>query len=277
MIVPFLRALYSDAPSPPTSEQTCRAILEDIEFFDIGPQVYWLLKSQNRLDDVPAGFRERLKRRFDETAARNLFIMHETDRLLRALNAKGIAVIPLKGVRFAETYFGHPGARPTTDIDLLVRESDMPEAVSCVRSMGYAIDGERFPDHFHESFAKPLPGSPLPLSAELHWDLLVRRTSSLRVGDLWDESQADARYEAVYQLSPTHALYAICLHGWQHAMNSLKYPLDVAQVIHSRGSEIDYRALFELARAHRTEKRLASVLSIALALFPHLERSELPA
>jgi len=267
----FIQALFDETVPLPTELEEYVQVLKDIEYFGIGPQIYTLLKQRNRFEKTPPSFQERLKALYKESLPRNLFIKFETERLLNRFEAEGIPVIPLKGTIFAQTYFDDFAARQTTDIDLLIHPRDISRAVACVQSLGFVLQGEPIPEHFHISFAKALPNSSLPLPVELHWSILTDNTSSLNPQDLWRDAVPYASYKYVMMLSELKTFYMISLHGWKHALDSLKYFIDIIQLIHVIGDLLDLNKLFEMTKEHKTTKRMRSTLSIVYYHFPHLQ------
>lgn len=143
-------------------------LLEQIERYSISPQVYSLLRKQGKLADTPLSFQKRLKQMYQRALFTNMFIKGQTDQLLEKFETMGLSVIPLKGVYFAEQYFGHIGARGTTDIDILIRKQDLYKVIDLVIAMGFEIEEEAFPEHFHTSFIKFIPDAPLPVKVEIH-------------------------------------------------------------------------------------------------------------
>jgi len=270
MIWKLFQAIYNDAPLP-TSAEELEIILEDAEFFHIEPQLYQLLADRRLLGHLPEAAQRRLKAQFSETCALNLFIQHENDRLMRQFDNAGIAVIPLKGVRFAIRYFGHLGARATTDIDLLVQPEDLPRAEEIIRRLGFTTEEREIRSHYHRSYSRPLNHSPHPLTVELHWGLLMEGTSRFNTEELWQEAHVLAPYRHVLELSDYHNFYMICLHGWKHGMDSLKYLLDIVQMVEVHEGRIDYERLHRDGITHLTYKRLCSVLSIVKRQFPYLD------
>ena len=47
-----------------------------------------------------------------------------------------------------------------------------------VKNIGYIIEETRIPFHFHSSFSKAIPGSDIPLTVELHWNVIKENTES---------------------------------------------------------------------------------------------------
>lgn len=271
MIWKLLRAIYDTSVLFPSEPELLEQALDDITYFHIAPQVYQLLKQQERIGSLPSAFQDRLKLKYDETVRTNLYIHYENERILRAFEASGIPVIPLKGVRFAMKYFGHLGARGTSDIDLLLQESDMKRAEACVRELGFTCEEQTIRAHFHRSYSKPITGSPHPLAVELHWGLLMKGTSRLNIAPFWQESVPLKPFKQLMELSEYHQFYMICLHGWKHGLNSPKYLLDIVQLLEVSADKISFDRLLQDASIHRTYNRIVSTLSIVYRQFPHLE------
>jgi hypothetical protein len=271
VIISLIQALYDPRIPIPHDWDNYEKVLEDIEFFAISPQIYYLLKQQDQLAQTPSFFQARLKQNYDETLLLNIFIKHQTEQIFRGFEEKAIPAIPLKGVSFAEIYYGHIGARGTSDIDLLIKKADVEKAIECVKALGFTKEQERSPSNFHWGFSKPLPHSPIPLTVELHWDVLNENTSDLRIAEFWNQAMPLQSYRYIKELSDFHTFYMICLHGWRHKMNALKYFIDIIQMVHVLQDQLQYTELFKAAATHRTLKRITRTLSIVYHHFPHLE------
>jgi Uncharacterised nucleotidyltransferase len=92
------------------------------------------------------------------------------ERTRTALGNAGISSIALKGPLLGEALYGDPGRRPSGDIDLLVAQEQLYEAVTVVRDLGYAAPSDYVEDHglplLH--FALVHQRDELP-PVELHW------------------------------------------------------------------------------------------------------------
>ncbi|KRE97064.1 hypothetical protein ASG89_29840 [Paenibacillus sp. Soil766] len=277
MLMPLIKALYDPQAALPGETKLYENALEEIKRFSIGSQLYALIHQQGKWAQFPTFFQERLKQLCDETRCLNFFIKNQQDQILRQFEASRISVIPLKGVRFAEKYFGHFGARATSDIDVLIQKSDLDTAIDCLKSLGFVIEEMRSPSHFHWSFSKRLPSSPIPLTVELHWNVLVEQTSNINMREFWEHATPFASYQYVKELSVYHTFYMICLHGWSHYMDSPKYYMDIMQLIHRHHKAINFDVLFKDAASHQTLKRLHRTLIKVYVHFPHLgDFKELP-
>lgn len=271
MMNQLVSALYINEMELPSDKVYYEELLRNQEIEAIAPQVYQLLKSQGKLDQVPDFFRQYLKEQFFQTMQPNLFVKHETTQLLKEFEEQGMEVIPLKGVGFAESYFGNLGARKTSDIDLLVKDYDLDEAVELVKQLGFTVEEEKIPGHFHCSYSKQLPGSEIPLVVELHWDLLKESTARFNIEEFWQASKPSCQFSVVKELSYLHVFYMIILHGWRHNLDSLKYHLDIIQLIHFLKDDLDFDLLISIAEKHLTKKRVIRTLSSVYQEFPFLD------
>lgn len=277
MFIEFIQSLYDQSrPLPKNSNDYC-SILEDIEYFHLSATVYSLLKQQGRIEQTPIYFQNQLQKEYQTVLYNNLYIKNQLKLILDTFETNGISAIPLKGILFAETYFGHFSARRTTDIDILIRKEDMEKAKVCIQKLEYNLEGDWPSYHFHRTFSKMMPHSPVPLTVELHRDILRENTAGLEIEQFWHHSTPLENYKYIKQLSEFHTFYMICLHGWKHGMDSLKYFIDIVQTIHILNHKINYYKLFKIAKKDQTLKRLTSTLTIVYNQFPHLDQvNELP-
>jgi len=274
MALRLIQALYDSNSKLPVDDY--KQILKEIQLFGVSSQVYYLLKERGKFEETPKYFQVQLQQNYEQALYLNLFIKKQQEQVMKQFDLAGINMIPLKGTVFAEKYFGHIGARGTSDIDLLINPKQFGKAVSCIKGLGFAAE-EQIKDHFHCSYSKDIPGSKIPMTIELHWDVVKEKSSNFDIQEFWDHSTIMEGYSHVRELSDYHTFYTICLHGWRHNLDSPKYFIDILQVIYKLGGAIDYNRLLNEASTHKTLKRMVRTLSIVYEQFPHLNRiCELP-
>ncbi len=277
MIHQLIRVLYDSSLSLPQDEEFYQQAIQKIETFAISSQVHFLLKERGHLVNTPLFFQVRLKEKYNKALYINLFIKNQTDRILDRFENQHLKVIPMKGVYFAEKYFGHIGARGTSDIDLLIIKEDRERAIHCVKSLGFELEEAPIPSHFHLSFSKLIPDSPVPLTVEIHWNILKETTSNLKIEEFWNEAAPLKEYHYVMELSHHHTFYMICLHGWRHNLDSPKYYIDILHLIYVLKHHLKLDLILQDAWAHKTRKRLVRTLSIVYEVYPMLDKiKELP-
>ncbi|MGE7602921.1 nucleotidyltransferase family protein [Peribacillus sp. NPDC097675] len=264
----LLQVLYDSQIELPIDSTYYWKLLNEIEKSNSHAQTYTIMKQGGRLEATPAFFQQELKEKYQTVIFQNILFKNQTNRILREFEERRIEIIPLKGTGFAERHFGHLGARPTSDIDLLIKPTDMNQAIDIVKSLGYKEERKQIPFHFHGSYNKVLPGSPIPLTVELHWDIVKQNTANFSIEELWKETSSLNGSLYIKQLSNFHLFYMICLHGWRHNMDSLKYFIDIIQLI--LNLDIDFKRLLEDANRHKTRKRIVRTLSIVYHQLPIL-------
>ncbi|WP_226667522.1 nucleotidyltransferase family protein [Metabacillus litoralis] len=271
MIRTFIENLYT-SPSNLCSidEEQYKLIEEDISYFNNESQIYTKLLEKEKSEELPAFFTTHLKKSYQTQFIQNMLIKNQTHMILSALEDNKLSVIALKGPLFSEKYYGDFAARPSSDIDLLIKREDLNDVITCINKLGYINEEKNDEDHFHRTFSKPIPGSPVPLLVEIHWNLLRENTSELPINQVWDEAITVSGCEYVKELSSFYTFYFIILHAWRHNLDSMKHFLDIIQIIHRLGNKIDYELLFRIAQNHKTLKRVKRTLSIVYQQFPHL-------
>lgn len=267
MALKLIQALYDSNGKLP--EDNYKQILKEIQKFGVSSQVYYLLKERGMFEETPKYFQVQLQQDYEQVLYLNLYIKKQQEQVMKQFELAGVNVIPLKGTVFAEKYFGHIGARGTTDIDLLINPKHFGKAVACLKVLGFGAE-EKIEDHFHCSYSKDIPSSKIPMTIELHWDVVKEKSSNFDINEFWDHSTLMEGYSHVRELSEHHTFYMICLHGWRHNLDSPKYFVDILQMIHKLDGAIDYDRLLSEASAHKTLKRMVRTLSIVYEQFPHL-------
>jgi hypothetical protein len=221
----------------------------------IAPLIYWQLRREPTL--VPAPVFEQFKQAYLTTLGRNRIFLAELDRVVRLLNAQGIAVVLLKGAVFARTLYEDIGLRPMSDLDILIHKEDIPRAVSLLRQHGY----EEPVLHLSEMFKQDVTHDvhlrqvePPFVNLEVHWLLVggekYRHAACMewfwqRIHPLLDFG------EKTYTFTPTAQLLHICAHlGYHHGLGSvsLLWLNDIACCMQKYMLEINWSEFLEGAK-----------------------------
>jgi hypothetical protein len=261
MTIRFLQSLYHRDSLLPQDTDYYHRILQDIELFKISSQIYYLLKERGWLEDVPTFFQQKLKENYNHAIPHNLYMKHKEEELLKALEEWEIPAIPLKGIQFAHRYFGQFSARFTGDIDIFIPLNQLQEGIECVKAQGYEF--EIVEDHHARLYKNRL-------LVELHWTFDKQYWSDLDPKPFWELSESFKHYRFIRQLSTQNTFYFICLHSARHQMDSLRFLLDIVQMLYTHSEEIDYDALFLQAVQDKTLRRIQTVLTIVYRQFPQL-------
>lgn len=232
-------------------------------------QVYRCIKRADLAPLVPAEQLARLKARTQAQTTRYLRLRATLIELLRACNAHRVPVMVLKGAHLAEQFYQPPAAREMSDIDLLFKPEDLPQATRIFKALGYRIAHEAqdvrelAPDRKEHTLRHPRWG----VGVDVHWAVFDDRT---RAGplecELWRRAdRLTIAGSSAWTMSREDLLLYLCYHAsHQHHFSfvGLRPLIDLAALCSVRPS-LDWAAVSERAAAWRWQRGVH--LSLALA------------
>jgi len=255
----ILRALFcADGPGGEELRRlgpsAVRDLCEACEVLDAGSMLYSSLRRAGLLELVPADVRRRLQLAHATTTAHNLELLHEWHRLARAFEEAHIDRVPLKGVAlFVAEVLRDPGARPTSDIDVLTRGRDRAAVTS-------VLVGQRY-RQLAGAVAKHLPGFVRGnMLVEVHehafWTLPAGAPVEI---DAMRDTSAGARLEQTV----AHLLHHLFESSVTTPALIVKTLWDLNEVrVHVRARPEIARDVLDAARGAGLEHRLAAVAGL---------------
>ncbi|MEX2216249.1 MAG: nucleotidyltransferase family protein [Phycisphaeraceae bacterium] len=191
------------------------------------------------------------------TAARNIWMMHLLERIVRRFNEAGIAVMALKGAALNQTLYERPDERPMSDLDLLIHPEHLDQAhallerAGCLRSQ-VLVREDFFPQYYYEIEYRG--GQIQPVTIDLH----VRPFRPLRYSRFVPDDALWARAEPVklgraevFLPSPTDMLIHLAAHSSIHGNGQTRWLEDIRRWAQTRREVIDWDALIDTAAAWR--------------------------
>ncbi len=167
--------------------------------------------------------------RFFAIAALNLKLSVELSQLLKQFESNGIVAIPLKGPLLAVSAFGALCWREFTDLDVLVKPSDISKSKALLESLGFRLEVQlnRMQElaYLREEHAFPYIRDSDNLIVELHWRLYDRYLCfPLDADGLWDSlSPTQFSPGSVLAMSPEYLFLYLCVHGAKHQWERLEW------------------------------------------------------
>lgn len=239
------------------------------------PWVHWRL--QHARDGVPPRLRSLFAEPYRENALRQLRRMADLRRIDGALQSADVPYLLLKGPVLAATVYTDPATRTMTDLDLLVRDADLPRATSALAEIGYAIPVEFGGVTMQAGDAPPLfngqPGSPV---VELHAMLDSAPDDPLMVEAVWSTARVVDLGHAlrVPTLGRAEFFAHVVTHVSRHHRfeGELRSLLDVALLLRSGETDLDWAAL----KSEWTRRRIAVWIELTLSLAHILLGAPLP-
>jgi hypothetical protein len=213
---------------------------------------------------VPGSVLEGMRDGCATTLRKNMLLSAELLELVKLFGAAGVPMIPAKGPLLAMGVYGTLEVRPFNDLDLLVREHDVPSARDLLLARGYVAgwsdsDWERKFDHQGRGICIDLhhriaPSHfPTPASFEAVWQ--GRRP--IRLLDT-----------TVMAMAPEHLLLCLAVdlaRDCLHRKPRLLQVCDVAELIRAH-SRLEWDRVRTLACAAGGERILLLVLELARSL-----------
>lgn len=185
---------------------------------------------------APENIQNRLQNGYRDSARRNLILTTQLLALLDIFAAEGIAVLPLKGPALAELLYPDPLLRTFSDLDLLVREQDVPASLRVLAREGYTLSPH-------------LARLPFRALMRLDFQLLLHHPRKAPVDLQWDTAPTDFPFSfdpeilwrsrtsisidgrQVPSLCPETLLLYLCVHGTKHLWSRLQWLGDLARLV----------------------------------------------
>lgn len=169
-------------------------------------------------------------------SARQEALENEVASLLRA---KGIQSLIIRGNSLAKELYNDINCRTSTDIDILIRESDVMSADAILKDNRYDRN-DRVPLKFwlhrlhHAIYHYPGTSDII----ELHWNFGIPSFFKLSSQDIWDE--VTVTDSGQLRLTPEMLVIMLLIHHHMHSFRELKILADIVWSLHKYKNIIDW-------------------------------------
>jgi hypothetical protein len=208
----------------------------------------------------PAEFRSTIER------ARTFMHLHMAlmycwiGKVTAQISAAGIEAIILKGPALATSVYPCTSLRAFGDLDLMVRERDMPAAHAALIDMGLVPERDlsRIPPKltsgcttYEAQYVDPTNH----FVVEMHYDdLLNAGLASRDINGFWERAvPLDCHGTAVKILCPEDQLIHLCTHMHYHGYVKLIWFSDLAFLLRERADAIDWNQVIATTRAEEAQ------------------------
>jgi hypothetical protein len=213
---------------------------------------------------------EELSRLYKENEVRNHRLAAELVRILNLLEIHGIPAVPFKGPVLALELYKDIALRQCDDLDLLVRQRDVPAVERHLIGRGYVPELNLSAEarsacldlHDEYSYRRINPD----ITVELHWRLLPK-TYSIP----FDISALFEQFQSWAMLNPETLLLILSLHGYMHRWQRLCWLTDISELVHGCA-----RIRWESVLSQAAGLGCRRILLLALCLIRTLFETRLP-
>lgn len=210
----------------------------DVEDSALLPPLY--LAAQRLGIDPP--IRSLLREAYRASWLKNQMAIMHLQELLKSLDELKLPTVILKGVALLLFHYRDVGARRMGDVDILVKEADLPLAARTLESLGWRSKTsvpppEVLPYHHamewtcHDGFR-----------LDLHWRVWTTDGPPWAEEAFWQRCSPREYCGIKLRVpEPADLLILMCYHGRkQDRVSRARWVLDVAQIVDTSGSEIDW-------------------------------------
>ena len=214
----------------------------------LSPLLYHHLSNVS-FDSVPADVLARLRDDFLLNSRRSVVQIGELLGVLEVLRTHGIPAIPYKGPIASAALYENPAYRVAGDLDILVRPDDASAARRALESAGYRsvipLSPQQDSVYRRHAVGYSLISPHHSTIVDLQWELSPKRfTFRPPVESFWSRlAPIEFRGTPVDTFCPRDTLVVLCLHGSKHVWESLKWLVDVAELVR-RHPDLDYEGAF---------------------------------
>jgi hypothetical protein len=246
-------------------ESWCNGV-GDIMALDAGsirmlPLLYHTLQSQQ----VDHPWMGRLRGTYRKAWYQNRMLLHHGGAVVRALAAAGLPTMVLKGAALAPTVYGDIAQRPMNDVDILVRTTDLDDAMTVFSDLGlrpiHSLARGRL-ELTHAVGFVDQTGRQI----DLHWHVLEDDCRRDADAAFWANAvPAEIDGAETSTLDLTDQLFHTCAHGarWNR-VPPYRWVADATTIMRSGG--LDWDRLVDSARRHRVVPQLRSPLEYVVQL-----------
>lgn len=255
----------------PSGDFPHEAIDACLKRYECGGYLHGRWSRGGRLGTLPPEWTRALARAHRKMALDTLAALAEFRALGRLLADEGVPFILLKGAAYLVDLYGDPGERMLTDIDLLIRPSDVARLARRLAGAGYRGQvGLQYPED--RRFEMSIPGNGR-CRFEFHWSLGLPFRSRVDQEGVWDRSVPCVLEDIpCRRAAPEDAVLYHAYHLADHHFGpSLKWTIDLREMFHRWRP--DPRILAERSAAWRVR----TALFLALRHFEKLFPAEAPA
>lgn len=247
------------------SVEEWQSLVQFAELRAAGPLLYDRLRTSGSLDQIPAATAAALKQEYLKNAARNLGARAQLEELLTALTVREIPAILLKGAYFNFSIYRSPALRRMSDLDLLLRQADLPAAAAVMQGLGYVMEKAEWENPGHHLTPFVRPGAPFPV--EVHWELTSpNRADSIPAARVWQTAQPfQLSGLPCWVCSPAVTLFHICQHSaYQHLFtNGIQALCDLDACLRAEDFAVDWNEFLRLAQDTGCQRGTALALGLA--------------
>lgn len=242
-------------------------ILKKLVQSDIAPLAFYNL-SGLKDSKIPERFISSLNDIYNTTAIKNILIWKDLENTLNAFYSEKIPAIPLKGAFMVDVIYKDISPRPLSDIDILVKRSDLDKINGLMTKKEYIKTKE---DPFTVTYAKKT------VIMELHHRINLPEPVNMPREFMWKnaEEKKIRDFHVLYP-SPEDALIYSALHFCHHLSDAILYLspfpglksiLDIHEIVSKKKTALDWGYITKISKKYGISSMVYSGLHLSKICF----------
>jgi hypothetical protein len=222
-------------------------------------------------DAIPPEYLAQLKSASRANTVRCLYLTAELNKILELFESQGIQSIPYKGPVLAQQAYGDMTLREFEDLDIILRQSDLPRAHEIILGQGYRA---KFPWILSPGAAASLVPGEYNYSAierrimiELHTERTLRHFPVVPYLDEFSQRLVTVELSGrdMRTFCPEDALPVLCIHGSKDFWERISWVADISELVQAH-PRLDWDAVGRRTESLRTQRMLHLGLTLAARL-----------
>lgn len=204
----------------------------------------------------PLGLRgkryEKIKGIYRYTLYKNSIIFSGFQKIVRALNKESIPVMLLKGGALILNYYQDKAVRPMNDIDILIEERHVKQALEILADLGWHDSMKRNFDLSLQMYPTVTLNGGSGFELDVHWNIMTEYGGNCFVSELWNEAfRVEYNNIPVYILSAEDQVIHNCAHGvkWNE-LPSIRWIPDVLTILENK-PDLSWNAVVRKCRQRK--------------------------
>ncbi len=246
----------------------------DVSRHGLLPLMHQILLELPETDGLPPKIRERLHHNYVQELARTMLLNRKLEKILVRFAEAHLPVIVLKGPFLSEKVYSQKNIRSYCDLDLLVKDDNVPLANSLLHKLDYQLCPERarfyWEQPYPESVFVQLSSGSL---CEIHWNILDKRRFLPAIDEInaaiWKRATKTELFELpILTMTPEHLLIHLCLHlAIIHRFGKLILYRDLAEVSSFFNTSFDWDYFIQCVDRWHIKSQVYYPLRLAKELF----------
>jgi hypothetical protein len=222
-------------------------------------------------DAIPLEYLAQLKSASRANTVRCLYLTAELNKILELFESQGIQSIPYKGPVLAQQAYGDITLREFEDLDIILRQTDLPRAHEIILGLGYEA---KFPWILSPGAAASLVPGEYNYSAierrimvELHTEMTLRHFPVVPCLDDFSQRLVTVELSGrnMQTFCPEDALPILCIHGSKDFWERISWVADISELVQAH-PRLDWDAVGRRAESLRAQRMLHLGLTLAARL-----------